>query len=86
MRYVNTKTGATFQSPCQLSGGDWVTPDMLPREEAPPETEELKPDSDLEGMTLDELKTLAAELDITFKNTIKKADLIRLLEDAFAEE
>lgn len=24
MEYVNKKTGATFSSPCSISGGDWV--------------------------------------------------------------
>lgn len=23
MRYINTKTGVTFDSPCSISGGDW---------------------------------------------------------------
>lgn len=29
MRYRNTKTGAIINSPCSVSGGDWVTEDTV---------------------------------------------------------
>ena len=29
MRYRNLKTGAIFDSPCIISGGDWVTEDTV---------------------------------------------------------
>lgn len=29
MEYKNLKTGATFSSPCKISGGDWIVAEMI---------------------------------------------------------
>jgi predicted nucleic acid-binding Zn-ribbon protein len=88
MLFVNTKTGAKVESLTPVAGDNWVLLDDLEdsTEQVQEETEDSTDEIDLAGMKLDELKTLAAELDIRFESNVKKADLIKRLEDAFAEE
>lgn len=33
MKYQNTKTGAVIDSPCVISGGDWVMKEETPEKE-----------------------------------------------------
>lgn len=92
MLFINTKTGAKVESLAPVSGGDWVLSDDLEDSTQKAQDKDLEGAEDsaeeinLDGMKLDELKTLAAELDIPFESNVKKADLIKRLEDAFAEE
>lgn len=46
MEYRNTKTGATFSSPCVVSGGNWV---LVSKEKEPvKESEEVVPNKEAE--------------------------------------
>ena len=92
MLFVNIKTGAKVESLAPVAGDDWVLSDDLEDSTKNAQDKDLEGAEDsaeeinLDGMKLDELKTLAAELDIPFESNVKKADLIKRLEDAFAEE
>lgn len=83
MRYRNTKTGAIIDSPCTLSGGDWVTEEEFEELTAMDEdNEDLEDDGDvikLSEMTIAELKELAAEHEIDLGVAKKKADIIEVI-------
>ena len=91
MLFVNIKTGAKVESLAPVAGDDWVLSDDLEDSTKNAQDKDLEGAEDsaeeinLDGMKLDELKTLAG-LDIPFESNVKKADLIKRLEDAFAEE
>ena len=42
MKYRNTKTGAVIDSPCVISGGDWVT-EVTAKVTEPKEPEKREP-------------------------------------------
>lgn len=42
MKYRNTKTGAVIDSPCVISGGDWITDDPKPETKEPEKKEPRK--------------------------------------------
>lgn len=83
MRYRNTKTGAIIDSPCTLSGGNWVTEEEFEELTAMDEdNEDLEDDGDvikLSEMTIAELKELAAEHEIDLGVAKKKADIIEVI-------
>ena len=83
MKYKNTKTGAIIDSPCTLSGGDWVTEEEFEELTAMDEdNEDLEDDGDvikLSEMTIAELKELAAEHEIDLGVAKKKADIIEVI-------
>jgi len=83
MRYRNTKTGAIIDSPCTLSGGDWVTEEEFEELTAMDEdNEDLEDDGDvikLSEMTIAELKELAEEHEIDLGVAKKKADIIEVI-------
>lgn len=88
MRYRNTKTGAIIDSPCTLSGGNWVTEEEFEELTAMDEDnedlikEDLEDDGDvikLSEMTIAELKELAAEHEIDLGVAKKKADIIEVI-------
>lgn len=60
MEYRNTKTGATFSSPCVVSGGNWV---LVSKEKEPvKESEEVVPNKEAEVVeTLEEEVVEAVE-------------------------
>lgn len=83
MRYRNTKTGAIIDSPCTLSGGNWVTEEEFEELTAMDEdNEDLEDDGDvikLSEMTIAELKELAEEHEIDLGVAKKKADIIEVI-------
>lgn len=88
MTYQNTKTGAIFDSPCIISGGDIVIyeEDKTPMVIEEPE-EELEEESvDLSSMTIDELRILAEELGIDLGKATKKDDIIRIVAESVEGE
>lgn len=70
MIYKNTKTGAMLDSPCVISGGDWV--------------EEGKSSDvpDLSKRTVAELKEMAAEAGIDLGEATRKDDIIAVIQAA----
>ena len=68
MRYRNTKTGAIIDSPFLIKGGNWVVEDK----------KENKQD-DLDKKTKSELFIILENLEIDYKSTQTKKELIELL-------
>ena len=68
MRYRNTKTGAVIDSPFLIKGGNWVVVDK----------KENKQD-DLDKKTKSELFIILENLEIDYKPTQTKKELIELL-------
>ena len=68
MRYRNTKTGAIIDSPFLIKGGNWVVVDK----------KENKQD-DLDKKTKSELFIILENLEIDYKSTQTKKELIELL-------
>lgn len=66
MRYRNLKTGAIFDSPCPISGGDWVAEETTIAIEVEAKHVEVKvkektekvevPEENIEGITVKEIK------------------------------
>lgn len=63
MLHLNKKTGASFESPCTISGGDWVVVE----------------DAGFESLSVKELKALAEEKQINLTGATKKADIIEAI-------
>ncbi|MGI6086108.1 MAG: hypothetical protein ACOYIF_11865 [Acetivibrionales bacterium] len=87
MRYKNIKTGAVIDSPCPISGPDWV-PVREPVEEVQEVenvvevVEETEDDDDvitLSELTVAELKQFAAEHAIDIRKATKKSDIIDVI-------
>lgn len=93
MEYKNTKTGAIIDSPCRISGGDWV---LVTNEE--PKTEELiekvaivetptepKADKleentvDFDGITIVQIKQELDAFGIKYNPKAKKQELYDLM-------
>lgn len=70
MRYYNTKTGAVIDSPCVISGGDWVEDTPKPAEVA------------LANMSVKQLKEIAEQEQIDLAGLTKKAEIIEAIEKA----
>lgn len=68
MQYLNTKTGAVIDSPFTIKGGNWVVKGK----------KENKRD-DLEKKSKSELFIILEELEIDYKPTQTKKELIELL-------
>lgn len=84
MRYRNAKTGAEFESPCVITGGDWEEVDLneVPEDKIPEkESEEETGDDDivLSEMTVAQLKDLAKELEIDLGDASRKDDIIAVI-------
>lgn len=79
MFYKNRKTGAEFESPCVVSGGNWerIDDEMEETEEAEA-TEEIR----LSELTVQQLKELAEELEIDLGNATKKDDIVAVMLEA----
>lgn len=68
MQYLNTKTGAVIDSPFLIKGGNWVVKDK----------KENKRDG-LEKKSKSELFAILDNLEIDYKTTQTKKELIELL-------
>lgn len=90
MLFQNTKTGATFESPCSLGGGDWVevsgdgrTQKTLVSAEKEGESVETEDETiDLSEMTVADLKRFAQEHGIDLGSATKKDDIIQAITDS----
>lgn len=78
MIYRNTKTGAVVDSPCVISGGDWIGENV--------DDEKADDDIRLSEMTVAKLKEFAAELDIDLGEATKKDDIIKVIMESDAVE
>lgn len=78
MIYKNTRTGAVIDSPCLISGGDWVdvTPVKKVEETAPIVEENANDEVTLEDLKVDELIEYAAENNIDLGKAKKKDEII----------
>lgn len=91
MIYRNTKTGAVVDSPCIISGGDWIEDEI---EVGNTTLEDLQTDdttyvddniSDadddirLSEMTIAQMKALAAEREIDLGGATKRNDIIAVI-------
>ena len=77
MRYLNTRTGAVVESPCVISGGDWVKETEEVVEVV--ETEEEEDVIRLSELTVKELVSLAEEHEIDLDGATKKDDIIAVI-------
>lgn len=91
MIYRNTKTGVIFDSPCDISGGDWVKEeDLIERidqkeEEIIEDPEELleeEPEGLPEDATIAEMKDYAEEHGIDLGDAKKKDEIAAVLASA----
>lgn len=94
MRYRNTKTGAIINSPCSVSGGDWVAedttiaievdveeiPEVLENKELKePEEPEVNLDEDIDGITVKEIKQELDAFGIEYNPKARKQELYDLM-------
>ena len=82
MRYRNLKTGAIIDSPCSISGGDWVAEETTIAIEAEAKHVKVKETTDkrLEKHTKTELFEMLEDRKIAYKPEQTKKALIALLE------
>lgn len=84
-KYINTKTGVVLDSPCAISGGDWVDADAIPDaptvEEKTPVEETSTPDA-APGMTKEEIMNELDALGVKYDPKAKKDDLYKLMIEA----
>lgn len=87
MIYRNTKTGVILDSPCDISGGDWVKDGKEIKKadkktDPTPEKKEEEKDIDLQSMTLADLKDLAEEKGVDLGDAKKKDEIVAVLTSA----
>lgn len=73
MFYRNKKTGASFESPCKITGGDWE--EVMEAEITEEPEEEIR----LSELPVPKLKDLAKELEIDLGEATKKDDIIAVI-------
>jgi len=92
MKYKNTKTGAIIDSPCKISGGDWIKYTEEVREtqvddqveetkEIEKEIEELEEEKidGIDGITVKEIKQELDAFGIKYDPRAKKQELYDLM-------
>lgn len=89
MRYRNLKTGAIFDSPCPISGGDWVAEETTIAIKAEEKQVEIKvkekiekveaPEESIDGITVKEIKQELDAMGIKYDQKAKKQDLYNLM-------
>ena len=82
MKYINQKTGAIVDSPCSISGGDWVEYDKREKvEEKPaPKVEVKKPvEESSTDLTKEEIMNELDALGIKYDKKAKKDDLLKIM-------
>lgn len=84
-KYINTKTGVVLDSPCAISGGDWVDADTIPDapavEEGASAKETPAPDA-APDMTKEEIMNELDALGVKYDPKAKKDDLYKLMIEA----
>lgn len=89
MRYINTKTGAIIDSPCLISGGDWIE-EIKNEVEEDQEVEEViedevveevieEPIDNFDGITIKEIKQELDALGIKYDPKARKQELYDLM-------
>lgn len=82
MKYLNKRTGAIVDSPCLISGGDWVEYDKKDViQESPKEKIEVKKpvEESSTDLTKEEIMNELDALGINYDKKAKKEDLIKLM-------
>ncbi|MBC8589333.1 hypothetical protein [Paratissierella segnis] len=95
MRYKNTKTGAIIDSPCRISGGDWIEvkekinetqAEEVNEVEEVEEIEEIKEaeedpekEEDFDGITVKEIKQELDAFGIEYNPKARKQELYDLM-------
>lgn len=92
MRYINTKTGAIIDSPCAISGGDWVAEETIIDIKAEKisealENEKLKKtekpetnqDKGFDGITIKQIKQELDAFGIRYNPRARKQELYDLM-------
>ena len=59
MKYKNTKTGAIIDSPCIISGGDWIEEEIKNEVEEAPDEAKAKAEADAKAKADAEIKAKA---------------------------
>lgn len=89
MKYKNTKTGAILDSPCIISGGDWVAEETTIAIEVEAKHVEVKvkekiekvevPEESIEGITVKEIKQELDAMGIKYDPKARKQELYNLM-------
>ena len=82
MKYFNKKTGAIVDSPCLISGGDWVEYDKrkdVEENPAPNVKSEKSVEESSTDLTKEEVINELEALGIDYDKKSKKEDLIKLM-------
>ena len=89
MRYRNLKTGAIFDSPCAISGGDWVAEETTIAIKVEAKHVEVKvkekiekvevPEESIEGITVKEIKQELDAMGIKYDPKARKKELYNLM-------
>ena len=89
MRYRNLKTRAIFDSPCAISGGDWVAEEIIiaiktevnhVEVEVKEKIEKVEvPEESIEGITVKEIKQKLDTMGIKYDPKAKKQELYNLM-------
>lgn len=89
MRYRNTKTGVVIDSPCFISGGDWVAEETTIAIEVEAKHVEVKvkekiekvevPEESIEGITKKEIMQELDAFGIEYNPRAKKQELYNLM-------
>ena len=90
MRYKNLKTGAIFDSPCSISGGDWVAEETTIAIKVEAKQVEVKekikkvekvevPEESIEGITVKEIKQELDAMGIKYDPKARKQELYNLM-------
>ena len=89
MRYRNLKTGAIIDSPCSISGGDWVAEETTIAIEVEAKHVEVKvkekiekvevPEESIEGITIKQIKQELDAFGIEYNPKARKQELYDLM-------
>ncbi len=90
MRYRNLKTGAIFDSPCAISGGDWVAEETTIAIKVEAKQVEVKekiekvekvevPEESIDGITVKEIKQELDAMGIKYDSKARKQELYNLM-------
>ena len=90
MKYRNTKTGAIIDSPCFISGGDWVAEETTIAIKVEAKQVEVKekiekvekvevPEESIDGITVKEIKQELDAMGIKYDPKARKQELYNLM-------
>lgn len=79
MKYINTRTGAIIDSPCLISGGDWIEyGKQKPKKEVVKEVKKTVEETSTD-LTKEEVMNELDALGMEYNKKAKKEDLIKLM-------